>query len=428
MTPLRDWYNTATMGQATSNGRPSSRDTPRHRSGARGKFAIIALGTSACFAAGFILLWSLGSIIVGGEGFPWASKAQAASSPVALQAQVDHPLEPLVDLRAFRDLSYVPVKAIHVTSYHAGRPDLLARLLEVADTTEINSFVVDIKDEAGTVAYNCEVPMAKSLGLVKPRIADVDALIATLRQHNITPIARIVCFQDSELATARPDLAIQSIKGGVWKNAKGLSYTDPYRREVWEYLVQIAEDVAKHGFTEIQFDYVRFPDGPGVKDTVYRDANGMKKADAITGFLAYARERLEPLGVWVSADVFGMTLRVKDDQGIGQIIEQIAHNVDIVCPMIYPSLYYLNSYGLPNPNASPYELVTAALKDAKTRLAGTGAMVRPWLQDYSWGHVTYGVAEVKAQIRAAEEQGYTEWILWDSSLTYTVGALRGQGS
>ena len=154
----------------------------------------------------------------------------------------------------------------------------------------------------------------------------------------------------------------------------------------------------------------------------------MTKADAITGFLAYARERLEPLGVWVSADVFGMTLRVKDDQGIGQIIEQIAHNVDIVCPMIYPSLYWPHSYGLPNPNAKPYELITAALTDAKTRLAGTGAMVRPWLQDYSWGGVTYGVPQVQAEIRAAEDLGYTEWILWDSSLTYTVGALRSKGS
>ena len=416
------------MGQATSKGRSSSRNTPRRRSGAKGKFALIAFGTLICFAAGFILLWSLGSIIVGGVGFPWASTAGASASPVALQAQVDHPVEPLVNMRAFRDLSYVPVKGIYVSSYHAGRADLLAPMLQIADATEINAFVIDVKDEAGDVAYNSGAPMAKSLGLVAPHIPDVDALIATLRQHNITPIARLVCFQDSALAKARPDLAIQSVKGGLWKNAKGLYYTDPYNHEVWDYLVQIAEDAAKHGFREIQFDYVRFPgDGP-VKEAVYPDANGMTKADAITGFLAYARERLEPLGVWVSADVFGMTLRVKDDQGIGQIIEQIAHNVDIVCPMIYPSLYWPHSYGLPNPNAKPYELITAALTDAKTRLAGTGAMVRPWLQDYSWGGVTYGVPQVQAEIRAAEELGYTEWILWDSSLTYTVGALGSKGS
>jgi hypothetical protein len=115
------------MGQATSNGRSSQSTPPRRRKGARGKLLFIGLGTAICFAAGFILLWSLGSVIVGGQGFPWASTANAAISPVALQAQVDHPLEPLVDLRAFRDLSYVPVKGIYVTSYAAGRPRLWRR-------------------------------------------------------------------------------------------------------------------------------------------------------------------------------------------------------------------------------------------------------------------------------------------------------------
>ena len=414
------------MGQATSNGRSSNRKTPRRPSGARGKFALIALGTLICFAAGFILLWSLGSIIVGGVGFPWASTAGASASPVALQAQVDHPVEPLVNMRAFRDLSYVPVKGIYVSSYHAGKPELLAKMVQIADTTEINAFVVDVKDEYGRVVYNTGVSMAKSLGMVEPHIPDVDALITTLRQHDITPIARIVCFQDNALAKARPDLAIQSSKGGLWSH-DGMNYSDPYNHEVWDYLVQIAEDVAKHGFREIQFDYVRFPAAGPVSEAVYPDANGMSKSDAIAGFLAYARERLEPLGVWVSADIFGMTLRVTNDQNMGQILEPIARNVDIVCPMIYPSLYYANSYGLANPNASPYELVTAALKDATKRMPGTGAMVRPWLQDYPWKGIAYGVDQVKAEIRAAEEQGYTEWILWNSSLHYTVGALGSQG-
>jgi hypothetical protein len=414
------------MGQAKSNGRSSYSTPPRRRTGARGKLAFIALASVIVFAGAFILLWSLGSVIVGGKGFPWTTTAAAAVSPVALQAQVDHPLAPLVDLRAFRDLSYVPVKGIYVSSYHAGKPDLLAKMTDIADRTEINAFVVDVKDDLGMVVYNSDVAMAKSLGLVDPRIPDIDALIATLREHDITPIARLVCFQDSGLANARPDLAVQSSKGGLWKDYKGRSYTNPYSHEVWEYLVQVAEDVARHGFREIQFDYVRFPaDGP-VKEAVY-PGQYTTRTDAIAGFLAYARERLQKLGVWVSADVFGVTLAVQNDQGIGQIAEQIGQNVDIVCPMVYPSHYQPGSYNLDSPNASPYELITGALKDAKHRMAGTGAMVRPWLQDFSLGGVTYGVAEVKAQIKAAEELGYTEWLLWDPALKYTVGALRSQG-
>jgi hypothetical protein len=416
------------MGPATANGRPDGREAPRRRRGARGKFVLMAFAGAALFAVGFLLLWSLGSLIVGGDGFPWASHAEAAISPVALQAQIDKPLEPLVDLRAFRDLSYVPVKGLYVSSYWAGKPDLLKNILDIADTTEINAFVVDVKDEYGKVVYNCDVPMARSLGTVTPRIPDIDALVASLREHDITPIARVVCFQDPALVAARPDLAIQSSKGGVWKNAKGYSYTDPYNHEVWDYLVQIAEDVAEHGFREIQFDYVRFPADGSVQDMVFPDANGLSRSDAISGFLAYAREHLEPLGVWVSADIFGYSTKITTDQGTGQILEKMAQNVDIVCPMVYPSLYDNGWYNLDLPVANPYETVTAALKDATPRMAGTGAMVRPWLEDYSAKGVTYGVAEVKGEIRAAEEQGYTEWILWDSSMTYTVGALRSQSS
>jgi len=328
-----------------------------------------------------------------------------------------------VDLRAFRDLSYVPVKGIYVTSYAASSADLLPKLIALADNTEINAFVIDVKDDMGHVTYQADVPFARQTGTVTSRIKDIDALIAKLQAHHITPIARVGCFKDNVLAHNRPDLAEKDKSGGLWKDFKGLSYTNPYNHEVWEYLVQVAEDAARHGFREIQFDYVRFPSDGKVSDTVY-PGQYCAKEDAIAGFLAYARARLEKLGVWVSADVFGLTLHVTDDLGIGQRIEKIAQNVDIVCPMVYPSHYSKGSYGIDNPNASPYETVTHAMQDMKRRLAGTGAMGRPWLQDVSLGGITYGVAEVKAQIKAAEEQGFTEWILWDPAHRYTEGALR----
>jgi hypothetical protein len=378
------------------------------------------------FAAGFILLWSLGSWLVGGGGFPGGDNdttAQTATVVAVGSNGSDYTLEPLVDLRVLRDLSYVPVKGIYVTSYGAGNQELLDKMLGIADRTEINAFVVDIKDDLGKVCYSVDVPLAASLGLIDPRIEDIDGLIATLREHDITPIARLVVFKDNDLARKRPELAVQSSKGGEWKDHKGLRYTNPYNHEVWEYNVQVAEDAAKRGFREIQFDYVRFPsDGP-VEEAVY-PGEYTTKEDAIAGFLAYARQRLEPLGVWVSADVFGLTVHVKDDMGIGQRIEKISQNVDIVCPMTYPSHYGPGVYGIDNPNASPYELITKAMADTTARLAGTGAKGRPWLQDFSLGGVEYGVEQVKAQIKAAEEQGFDEWLLWDPSLKYVEAALR----
>jgi hypothetical protein len=400
--------------------------------------ALIAVMGLVFFAGGFILLWSLGSWVMGGGGFPGGSSgssdsvgpgsAAAAISVAALPVKSDYTLAPLVDLRAFRDLSYVPVKGVYLTSYGAASPDKLNKLIGLADRTEINAFVIDVKDDSGYVTYNADVPLAQELGLVDSRIKDIDALIAKLREHNITPIARVVCFKDDNLAKKRPDLAVKSVKGGSWKDNKGFNFLNPYKHEVWEYLVEVAEDAARHGFREIQFDYVRFPtDGP-ISQARYPGEYSSRE-DCIAGFLAFAHQRLEKLGVWLSADVFGITVSptsVKDSQTIGQNVEKMSQNVDILSPMVYPSHYSDGYYGIADPNRSPYEIVTAAMKDTKKRLAGTGAKGRPWLQDFSLHGVTYGISEVKKQITAAEEQGFNEWILWDPSLDYQEKALRPQ--
>lgn len=415
------------MGQVHQTRGPQRSRAVRPRRGAGIRLAFIAFLGVAGFAAGFILLWALGSVMVGGAGFPWESEGDSASVPAAMPVDTEYTVEPLVDLIALRDLSYVPVKGVYMTGYAAGDSGYVNQILALADETEINAIVMNVKEDDGYLTYDADVPMARELGLIDKRIGDIDGLIATLSEHDIMPIARVVCFKDPRLATKRPELAVQSTEGGMWADWKDQHYTNPYNHEVWEYLVQVAEDAARHGFREIQFDYVRFPtDGP-ISKALY-PGEYCKMEDAIAGFLAYARGRLEKLGVWVSADVFGLTVHTTGDGGFGQQIEKICQNVDIVCPMVYPSHYSDGSYGYAEPNREPYGIVSEAMKDTRRRLAGTGALGRPWLQDFSLGGVEYGVERVKAQIKAAEEQGFTEWLLWDPSLKYTVGALRPEGA
>jgi hypothetical protein len=409
--------------------------TRRRRRGTATGGLVIVVGGLLCFALGFSLFWTLGSRVAGGKGFLASVPALGGSSSIAnatpAQAPAarapSYPVAPRADLRYFRDLSYVPVKAVYMTSYAAGAPKLFNDIVSLADTTEINGVVLDIKDDTGYVTYAADVPMAKELGLIDRRIRNLDAVLTTFRQHGIVPIARIVCFKDPLLPKKRPELAIMNKNGGLWKDAKGVTYVNPYDHRVWEYLVEIAEDAAKRGFREIQFDYVRFPTDGNISNTAYPGKTGLPE-DAIAGFLQFARQRLEPYGVWLSADVFGMTLYAKDDGGFGQKIEKVAAAVDVVCPMIYPSHYYAGSYNIPNPNADPYKTITFAMKDATRRMDGTGAITRPWLQDFSMGGVTYGVNEVRAQIKAVEAQGYSEWILWDPNNTYTAGALQPEKS
>jgi hypothetical protein len=413
---------------ATTNLSKNSRRSlaARRRRAARLRLAFIGALGAAAFAVGFLLLWSLGSWLVGGGGFPGGSNGNSAQISISVAEEAEYEVKPLIDLLTLRDLSYVPVKGVYVSSYSAGSSDRMTGLLKLADTTEINSFVIDVKDDLGIVTYEAAVPLAQELGLIEKRIKDIDALMDVLAEHEIVPIARVVCFKDSTLAVKRPEWAVRGKNGGKWADWNGLHYVNPYSHEVWDYIVQVAEDAARHGFREIQFDYVRFPtDGP-ISEAVY-PGEYCSKSDAIAGFLAYARARLEKLGVWVSADVFGIVIMdTPDAETIGQKYNKVAQNVDILCPMVYPSHYASGSYGLGNPDANPYELVTAAMKETAMRLAGTGAMGRPWLKDDDYG-VDYGVDEVKAEIKAAETQGFSEWLLWNASNEYTAKALRSEG-
>ncbi len=405
-----------------------SRRTRRRGHAAGPAIAVIAVGIFLAFAVGFAAFWAVGARVAGGGlTLPRLARGGSAGSAAASAVLASPELQPLpvVDIKRLRDYAYIPVKGIYVSSWAAGSKQLMDKQIALVDRTELNGMVIDVKDATGYVSYDTDVPLADELELEEPRIADIDALMATLQEHKIVPIARIVCFNDPILAKRRTEYAVKSKGGGIWKDKKGSSYTNPYDRRVWKYLVDLGEDAAAHGFREVQFDYVRFPSDGKISDAVYPGARGSQE-DAIAQFLAYARGRLDKLGVWVSADVFGLTLYVKDDLGIGQRIEKVSANVDIVCPMIYPSHYYAGSYNQKNPNSHPYEIITAAMKDSTKRLQGTGAIVRPWLQDFSLGGVTYGVEQVKAQIKAVEEQGYAEWLLWDPSLKYTEGALRPQ--
>ena len=295
----------------------------------------------------------------------------------------------------------------------------MGRIMDLIDRTEINALVIEVKDEYGRVAYDSNAPMAVEHSTVKPVIwgGDLDALIATMTERDIVPIARVVCFKDNGLTQARPDLALlDKYTGQPWTDYKGNRYLNPYNQETWEYIVQVAEDAARRGFREIQFDYIRFPDGQSgdLSTITYPGQNG-EKEDAIAGFLAYARPRLEALGVWTSADVFGWILEDGVISGIGQNFTKMAQNLDLVCPMVYPDHYPLGYGGIEYPPAEPYETVSRALSNAPELLQGTGAKCRPYLQahtDILSRRIKYTAEMVREEIRAAADLGFDEYVLW----------------
>jgi hypothetical protein len=324
------------------------------------------------------------------------------------------------------------VRGIYLNAWAAGSRRRSQELIELAEATEINSFVIDVKDATGYVSYRTRSELARVIGADREiRIANIRGLLDKLRARGIYPIARIVVFKDPLLAERRPDLAIQREDGSAWVDHHGEKWVDPYNREIWDYAVELAREAVELGFSEVQWDYVRFPDVPSsyMREAVYPAQAGRTRAQAIREFLEYSRKELEDLGVPVTADVFGLTVSAGDDMGIGQKWDQLVDVTDVLLPMVYPSHYARGSYGIAHPNGSPYRTVKTAMEHALRRTPDVEgvATIRPWLQDFTLGSPSYGAAHVRAQIQAVYDVGLTEWILWNPGSRYTAAALAPEG-
>jgi hypothetical protein len=304
-------------------------------------------------------------------------------------------------------------------------------LIGVAEHTEINALVIDVKDDRGYVLYRSRVPLAHEIGAdtVRPMSASrVRAVLDSMRVHGIYPIARIVVAKDPLLAEARRAWAIR-LKADTsrpWRDKQGRAWLDAHQWPVWEYAAALANEAVDLGFSEIQFDYVRFPDDKHLmREAAFPLANGRIRAQVIREQLGRVHALLSPLDVPITADVFGLTATDTTDMGIGQRWEMFADQVDVVLPMSYPSHYAPGTYGFSVPNAHPYAIIDRTLKDAKRRSAALShpVVVRPWYQDFTLGPPHYGAPQVREQIKAGYDNGVESWILWNPGSRYSLEAL-----
>jgi hypothetical protein len=309
------------------------------------------------------------------------------------------------------------------------------KLIDVAKRTEVNALVIDVKDDRGYLLYPSRVPLAREIGadaqnseIMAMSHRRLRAMLDTMRAHDIYPIARIVVVKDPMLAEKKREWAIKRKSDGTpWLDKNGKPWLDPHQKGVWDYAVDLAIEAVDLGFSEVQFDYVRFPDEQRlVREASFPLAAGRLRADVIRQQLGDARKRLAPLGVPMTIDVFGLTTSDTTDMGIGQRWERFIDQADVVLPMTYPSHYAPGSYKVAKPNANPYAIIDAAMKDAKRRSEGIAgaAKVVPWYQDFTLGAPRYGVAQVRAQMQAGYDNGVPSWILWNPSSNYTIAALR----
>ncbi|MZQ96134.1 MAG: hypothetical protein GT601_00425 [Acidaminobacter sp.] len=328
----------------------------------------------------------------------------------------------------------VKVKGVYVTG-HSAAGAKLEQLIQLADTTDINAFVIDVLDDNGHLLFKSDKAEEFVPGVNdKVYIKDMEAFIKRLKEKDIYLIARIVTFKSPKFAKAHPERAITvRATGQPYVGNDKILWVSPHDRMLWDYNVSVAEEAARLGFDEIQFDYVRFPASNGGKldaSLDYRNPENETKTAAIQKFLVYAHERLSPLGVYTAADVFGWAASSQNDVGIGQHWEAISNVVDYLCPMMYPSHYGPGNYGFAVPDANPYGVIDKGIKDSLDRNLNieTPGTLRPWIQDFTatWvrGHIRYGEVELRAQIEALKANGVDEYLLWNAGNSYTSGALK----
>jgi hypothetical protein len=320
----------------------------------------------------------------------------------------------------FRSHLPAEIRGVHVTLGLASLPGKLESYYGLT-SHGLNTIELDVKDENGYVGFisHWTPALARTVGAARPYY-DAAKAVAEAHRAGVYLIGRVVVFEDPELTAGKPELAIQSKYGGVWKNSSHLGWANEYDQRVWKYNVDVAVAAARAGFDEIQFDYVRFPTDGDLSTIVFPHKRAEARSTTIYRFLRYAAGRLHPLGVRVSADLFG--LAATRDLGIGQIPHRLGKVLDAIYPLVYPSHFNPGEFNLIEPEAFPYATVVHALRDFNRTVRGEKARIVPWLQDFTI-KLNYGLEQVGEQIDAARAMHAGGFLLWNANGVYTSGAL-----
>lgn len=452
-----------------------------------------SVGSIVLFWLGMLLIWGCGRAVDTVNTEDSERSAEVEEVEEGNRLETEKVIESLIPDISMKDDGESPqtekeqkkqerpkVKGIFVTGAMAGT-DNMENLIDLVDQTELNAMVIDIKNDEGRVTYNMEVASVQGAGSCRRYIQDMESLVKKCKEKDIYLIARIVAFKDPYMEQAKPEWCIHNEDGSLFKDKDGMTWLDPRNKQVWEYLLDIAEGALEIGFDEIQFDYMRFSTDPAMEnvDFVQTEQEGDRRK-IITEFVKFSSEKIHELGGAVSADVYGVVIDSEGDQKIvGQDYVQLSKYLDYISPMVYPSHYGSYNYNIPIPDAEPYRLVLTAMQASKKVLAGVDtkqeaenselesivlentvsgnagaedmtegekeekysleelaslepmkgikAQVRPWLQDFTatWvkGHISYGADEIRAQIQGVYDAGYEEWILWNASNRYTEEGL-----
>jgi hypothetical protein len=317
------------------------------------------------------------------------------------------------------------VRAIYLTGVMAGSAKGL-RLINRWRQMGGNAVVFDIKDSDGIL----NVPFDHTLNSParRPVIRNLPKFARYLHSLGMHSIARIAIFRDERLVRSYPELAVHSHRnGGPWRENGKLVWTDPSQPKVQQFNIALASMVANSGIDEVQFDYVRFPAEGDQKDAQFvfqSEHPKWKRSDVIAAFLHDAYAELRPKGVLLSLDVFGVMAwqRPVDLAHTGQDIPAMARFCDVLSPMIYPS-HFFGMDGYAHPGDAPEHFIGESMERFMKVTAGTGVVLRPWLQAFAWRTRSYSPAYIVTQVKVARTRGGIGFLFWNARNDYSKPLL-----
>ena len=358
-------------------------------------------------------------------------------SPITKKQRDTLASEDIKDLIELRTKKPVKVKGVYLPAYVVGNDEKFPLIFENIKKSNINAIVVDVKDELGRITFKMDNDFVRDMKTIEPQIKDIDTFIKQCKDNNIYLIARVSSFID-EYAGVRnyKNLALRRKDGKLYKDNSGYYWLNPYNEQVQQYLVEIGKGCAKAGFDEVQYDYFRFSADGAMRNVVFDESetNGRTKIEIITEVAQILSKELIKENIFVSIDVFGAIMNsYKDQFSIGQEYQTLLKFVDYLCPMVYPSHYANQTFGLNVPDLYPYDTVLNALSTSKTVIDKTYdssyhyGIIRPWLQGFTANYLaefkTYDIDDYKAQIKAVEDSGLDEWIFWHPGGVYKWDAF-----
>jgi len=312
-------------------------------------------------------------------------------------------------------------KAIHVSGAAWANEELHAGVMDLVDRGLVDTVELDLKDEAGVVSYDSQLPKAREIGAVSADY-DLAAAVRVLEAKGVRVIGRLVAFRDPIYAEAawaagRKDEVLLTPSGDMLTTYGGFAnYASPAVRQ---YNLDIALEAVDLGVKDILWDYIRRPEGD--PDTMVVPGLVGPSSAAVTDFLAESHAALRAEGAFQGASVFGIAAAAGNS--IAQDIPAMARVVDYLAPMTYPSHWGPGQYRVPSPINEPAAIVSKALADFQRVAEGSGVRFLPWIQDFTLHGVPYGPAEVRAQIDAAAALGIDGFLLWNPNVRYTSEAL-----